>query len=320
MEYFEFRAMNTQIVLAAEGSAEMLAAGFERTQAYIAAREQQFTRFQDTSELSAMNRAAGTWFNGSPEMFDLMQEAQEYHQQTQGLFNPAILGALERAGYDASLEIVRARNGVTRTPLVETHAENFDAIAFQSAARALWLPPQTRIDLGGIAKGWIAEHAAHVLAEYIEVCAVNAGGDLFTIGLPLHQDAWEIELEDPYDAEQTFSVLRVPPGAVATSSITKRKWKTGVQEMHHLIDPRTGQSAETDWLSVTVIAPHATTAEVFAKALLIAGSQEAAQIASAREDVEFIAVDKNKMLWGSERAHEFLLTNELVTTVMESFA
>src|SRR5258708_32830703 len=108
MEYFEFRAMNTQIVLAAEGASETLAAAFEQTHASIAAREAQFTRFQDTSELAAMNRAAGTWFNCSPEMFELMQTAQEYHQQTKGLFNPAILGALEGAGYDASLEIVRA--------------------------------------------------------------------------------------------------------------------------------------------------------------------------------------------------------------------
>lgn len=304
--------MNTQIVLAADGDAQTLQQGFEQTRAYIAAREAQFTRFQDTSELAAMNRAGGTWFNASPEMFDLMQEAVLYHQQTQGLFNPAVLGALERAGYDASIEIVRARSGGTRTPLTETRAENFDAVAFQATARALWLPPHTRVDLGGIAKGWIAEHATHLLAEYADTCAVNAGGDLFTIGLPPGETAWEIELEDPRNQEETLALLRVPPGAVATSSVTKRTWKNGAQELHHLIDPRTGQPAQTDWLSVTVIAPHATSAEVFAKALLIAGSQHAPEIAAQRADLTFIAVDQNKMLWGSERAQAFLANDLLV--------
>ncbi len=306
MEFYEFRAMNTQIVLAAESNPQELAPAFEATRAYIAAGEQQFTRFQETSELSALNRAAGTWFNCSPEMFALLQDAYALYQQTDGIFNPAILGALERAGYDASLEMVRARSGGARTPLLEAHAENFGAIAFQTAARAVWLPPQTRIDLGGIAKGWIAERAAQRLAAYSDACAVNAGGDLFTIGLPRDETTWEIEIEDPYDAQLTLSILRVPPGAVATSSITKRTWRNGARELHHLIDPRTGAPAQTDWLSVTVVAPHATTAEVFAKALLIAGPDHAPQIAAAHTGVEFIAIDRSKKLWGSPHAQELL--------------
>jgi thiamine biosynthesis lipoprotein len=75
---------------------------------------------------------------------------------------------------------------------------------------------------------------------------------------------------------------------------------------HHLIDPRTGQPAETDWLSVTVIAPSATVAEVFAKALLIAGSRQAERIAARRSDLAFIAVDRTGQLWGSNNAKEFL--------------
>jgi FAD:protein FMN transferase len=61
--------------------------------------------------------------------------------------------------------------------------------------------------------------------------------------------------------------------------------------MHHLIDPRTQQPAKTDWLSVTVVAPDIMTAEVFAKALLIAGSREAEKVAARRDDISFIAVD-----------------------------
>jgi len=59
-------------------------------------------------------------------------------------------------------------------------------------------------------------------------------------------------------------------------------------------------------LSVTVIAPHATTTEVFAKALLIAGSHEAERIAAQRHDLAFIAVDHTGQIWGSNNAREFL--------------
>lgn len=313
MEYFEFSAMNTDVVLAGEGEPARVARGFEHARALVAKLEAQFTRFQETSELSQMNRASGAWFNASPEMFDLLQQAYTLHLETQGLFNPAILNALENVGYDASMDVVRARGVVPSPSHSVVLPADFHAVSFHGSQCAVWLPQGMRVDLGGIAKGWIAERAAHVLARYTDACAVNAGGDVFSIRLPQNETAWEIELEDPRSSEQTLAVLRVPPGALATSSITKRKWKQGAQERHHLIDPRTGLSATTDWLSVTVIAPHAAVAEVFAKALLIAGSREAMAIAAERDDVQFIAIDQEGNLWGSAPAGEFL--NERIESV-----
>jgi len=144
---------------------------------------------------------------------------------------------------------------------------------------------------------------------------VNAGGDLFTIGLPQAETSWSVALEDPRDSQAILAVLHVGPGAVTTSSITKRSWIQNGRLHHHLIDPRTGLPAQTDWLSVTVIAPSATLADVFAKALLIAGSREARQIAESHKDIEFIAVDGQGRLWGSERAKEYLDVNHESTTI-----
>ena len=135
---------------------------------------------------------------------------------------------------------------------------------------------------------------------------MSAGGDMFMVGLPTQEETWRVELEDPRDSAQALALLKVGPGAVATSSIMKRRWLQGARVQHHLIDPRNLRPAETDWLSVTVIAPHATTAEVFAKALLIAGSRQAESIAMRRGDLAFIAVDRTGQLWGSKNAKEFL--------------
>ena len=129
---------------------------------------------------------------------------------------------------------------------------------------------------------------------------------MFMVGLPAGENVWPVALEDPRDSDQTLAILRVGPGAVATSSIMKRRWQQGKRVRHHLIDPRSGAPAETDWLSVTVIAPHATTAEVFAKALLIGGSREAEGIAARYSDLAFIAADRVGQLWGSDNAKELL--------------
>jgi thiamine biosynthesis lipoprotein len=306
MEYREFRAMNSDLVLAAEGAKASIARGFEQVQALIASLEARLTRFSETSELARLNRSAGEWFNASDELFDVVRRAYDFVRETDGLFDPSILDALENIGYDKSMDdVLRGTPGVTRPAVTNPTKWDMRTISFDDERCAIRLPRGMRLDLGGIAKGWIAERAAHELARYSKACAVNAGGDMFMLGLPAGETAWSVELEDPRDPARALQILRVGPGAVATSSITKRRWRQGDQSRHHLIDPRSLQPAETDWLSVTVIAPHATTAEVFAKALLIAGSHEAEYIAAQRHDLAFIAVDHTGQIWGSNNAGGF---------------
>ena len=101
-------------------------------------------------------------------------------------------------------------------------------------------------------------------------------------------------------------MLTVGPGAVATSSIVKRRWKQGKSEKHHLIDPRTGEPAQTPWASVTVITKTAARAEVLAKALLIAGQSGSEQLMARHPKSAFITIDLHGNLWGSENSKEVL--------------
>jgi thiamine biosynthesis lipoprotein len=152
------------------------------------------------------------------------------------------------------------------------------------------------------------------LASYAPVCAVNAGGDMFLIGTPLGQNAWDVALEDPRDPMQTLATLNVPTGAVATSSIMKRSWRQGESMRHHLIDPRTGEPADTDWVSVTVFAAQAAAAEVYAKTLLIAGPSQAQDFVPHNDEISFIAVDQQGRLFGSPHSMEFIDVNSGIYT------
>jgi FAD:protein FMN transferase len=307
MELDTFRAMNTDIVLAAEGSLPRLREGFRRVRQFIASKEAQFTRFSDDSELAALNRSAGEWFQASGELFEVVRLARDLHEQTGGLFDPSMLDALVAAGYNRSMDQIRAAGpgpAINFTP--STARVGLAGLLLDPASNRILLPAGLKLDLGGVAKGWIAERAAELLAAFAEACAVNAGGDLFLIGQPSEEPAWRVELEDPQDAERILAVLRVESGAVATSAITRRRWVQAGQARHHIIDPRSGKPAVTDWLSMTVIAPHAATAEAFAKALLIAGSGKAEQVAAASPQITFIGVRSDGALWGSSHSKEYL--------------
>jgi len=306
MELYSFRAMNTDILMAADGRADDLASAFWTTQLFVEACERRFTRFSDESELSALNRSAGTWFPASPQLLEVVSLALTCHEQTAGLFDPSVLPDLQRAGYTRSMDLIRREGAVEpqeqgtprqRVPLSE--------IDLRPETGLIRLPDGMSLDLGGIAKGWIAEQAAELLATYSPASAVDAGGDIFFVGLPEGELSWAVEIEDPRDAlAPALIALEVGPGAVATSSVVKRAWMQGARQRHHLIDPRTGEPAATDWLSVTVLAPHAHLAEVFAKALLIAGPDEASQIAGGNEQIAYLAADAAGI------AHDTLTVNQ----------
>jgi FAD:protein FMN transferase len=305
MEYDAFRAMNTDIVMAAEGHTDAVQQGFAAAQRFIAASEARLTRFTDSSELAHLNASTGQPFQASPELFDVVRQARGFAADTCGLFDPAILNALEAAGYDRSMDDIRT-NGAGPLRGVTAPASTWRDIHLDERTATILLPAGMRLDLGGIAKGWIAERAAHILADFTTACAVNAGGDMFASGVPRGELAWQVALEDPRNPERTLAILRLGPGALATSSTTRRRWQQDGQWQHHLIDPRRGAPAQTDWLSVTAIAAHATEAEVFAKALLIAGSKEAPALAAGFSDLAFIAVDGDGRLWGSANAGQYM--------------
>ena len=317
METFPFRAMNTDILLAGEGTSDRLAEGFERTREFIQASERRFTRFSTESELSELNRSAGTWFKASPDMFKVIALSWRFFHKTRGLFDPSILPDLRRAGYSLSMDLLRERGA---TPLFESILADkrlsFSEIELDEARQSIFLPEGMSLDLGGIAKGWIAEQSAGILSGFASTCAVNAGGDMFLVGLPDGEAQWEVALENPLQPDQNLSTLRVQPGAVATSAVTKRVWDQDGKSRHHLIDPRTGESAITDWLSVTIIAAHTYEAEVFAKTLLIAGPQEAETIArTSGTRFSYLAVDRYQKIWGTQQSLEFIYDNATLTAV-----
>jgi len=307
MHYQEFSAMSTSVLMAAEGTSEAVETGFQEARAFVEAAEKRFTRFSEDSELSKLNRAAGSWFDASPDFYEVVTLALHLYDQTGGLFDPGVLDALEEAGYDRTIEQLRQYGAPDAVQvLAKPRTVRFGSTRLDPLHKRICLPDDLRIDLGGIAKGWIAGKAAMILARWSKACAVDAGGDVFLHGLPQGESCWRVSLEDPCNPTRSLAMLKLPPGAVATSAITKRRWQKNGKEQHHLIDPRTRQPAQTTWQSVTAIAPTAPEAEVYAKALLIGGPREVSRISRLESGIEFIAVDLNGKLWGSKHTREFI--------------
>ena len=149
----------------------------------------------------------------------------------------------------------------------------------------------TRLDLGGIAKGYAADLlCADLRAGGAAGVCVNVGGDLRVSGTAPRGGPWAIAVPHPHGGQA--ATLELTEGAAATSSPLRRAWHAAGRPAHHLIDPRTGQPAATGILQVTVVTGEAWRAEVAAKAAFLAGLPDALPLAT-RLGAEALIIDQD---------------------------
>jgi thiamine biosynthesis lipoprotein len=293
-----FRAMGTDVeVLAVGADAAAMAALRELAADALEVREARWSRFRPTSELCRLNNAAGAPVIVSPSTFSLIAHAVDAWRDTGGRYDPTVLAALEAAGYDRDFDAV-ARAGDVAT---ESHADvpGCRDVELDSLVSAVRLPAGVAIDLGGIGKGAAADDVSGELLDAgvrgVTGVLVNLGGDLRARGAAPPPYGWVVDVDDPLESGRT-GLLALVEGAIATSTKLRRTWTRGERSLHHLIDPRTGEPAESGLASVTVVAGEAWRAEVLAKAAFIAGIDEGRALVEAAGATGLVVTDDGDVL------------------------
>jgi thiamine biosynthesis lipoprotein len=227
------------------------------------------TRFSPDSELSRLNASAGRPVRVSDLLFEVADAALEAAAETDGIFDPTLLHEISALGYDRTFDEVRSREpsrGAATTP-ARSRVASWADVHLDHARRSITLPTELGLDFGGIAKGMAVDAALAMLAAAgCEMAAVDAGGDLAVTGsatLP----RWPVRVELPGG----WRTISIPGGGLATSGISRRRWRLGDAEMHHLLDPRTGAPVVTELWSVTVAAATCRDAEVAATTAFVLG-------------------------------------------------
>lgn len=232
-----------------------------------------FTRFDAGSELSRLNATAGhaEGFVASDVLFEATQQALDAAVATDGLFDPLLGARLVALGYDRTF--ARLAEGAAATDVVPWLPGRWRDVIADAGTCRIRLPAGTALDLGGIAKGMAVDAALEaVVRAGVAWAAIEAGGDLAVHGLPPGASAWPIAVEGLGER-----MLTIRDGAVATSTVLERRWRTADGGWrHHLIDPRTGLPSSSDLALVSVSAATCAQAEVAAKVALLLGADDGA--------------------------------------------
>jgi thiamine biosynthesis lipoprotein len=246
-----------------------------RAHARIDELERLWSRFLEDSEVSRLNRSAGSPLRVSAETRLLVERAKQAWSISAGLYDPTVLGDVLRAGYTRSFDTLAQVPAVEPATSVLRHGAEDIVIAGDTVR----LPERTGFDPGGIGKGLAADVVVSELrAAGADGVCVNLGGDVRVSGISPEGGGWTVAVEHAWQAEPV-ALVGIGEGAVATSTTLLRVWTApDGHRRHHLIDPHTGLPSDTDVNHATVIASEAWAAEILAKAVLLRGARHAFDI------------------------------------------
>ncbi len=278
--------------------------------------EARWSRFRPTSEISTLNRAGGAPVEVSADTAVLVRRAVDAWTLSAGFVDCTELDAVIAAGYDRSFDEIPAdrpsANARARMrPTVPVAPGDVDV-----QGHTVRLPPGVGFDPGGIGKGLAADLvSAEVLAAGGAGVCVNLGGDLRVRGGGPDGQGWTISIDHP-QASSPLGLLGLADGAVATSTTLRRRWRIGGELHHHLIDPRTGTSADSGLALVTAVAAEAWIAEALAKAILVRGVPHPFDLVGGT-GIEAVVVADDGSITGSDGIGRFLGGRPLPASIEE---
>ena len=239
-----------------------------------------WSRFRDDSEISRLNHARGAPVVVSESTFGLIERGVRGSRTTAGRYDPTVLGAVVRAGYDRTFAHLAELEADAAAPECAWE-RGVEGIELDAVTHVVRLPHNVGFDPGGIGKGYAADLVLEeLLGRGARGILIDVGGDLRVSGTPPDGDRWRVDVMDPFDPSMSarIATIGLRSGAVATSTRLRRSWIRDGTGAHHLIDPATNRPAVTGLAAVTVIASEGWRAEVLAKAAFVAGPVDAAEV------------------------------------------
>jgi thiamine biosynthesis lipoprotein len=182
---------------------------------------------------------------------------------------------------------------------------SYASVRVREEHRSITLPAGTRIDLGGMGKGYAVDAAIALLGRGANAI-VNASGDLYAAGPGPAGEGWLVGVEDPFAPSHDIAVLRVRDAGVATSGTGRKNWRAHGHRYHHLIDPPTGHPSESEVLAITVVAPTATAADVLATSAYLAGAAGGLRMIESLPDTECIIITEDGSVLASRGVEGYL--------------
>jgi len=213
-------------------------------------------------------------------IIDLLLDCKDFYELTDGRVNMAMGSVLQLWHESRNNGINDPANA--KLPAMEDLQEaakhcSFDAVIIDEEASTVYLVvPNSRLDVGAVAKGWATQRAAENAPDGM---LISVGGNVCATGPKLPDGTpWVIGIQDPDASDKNLHTVFVTENSVVTSGDYQRTYWVEGKPYHHIIDPDTLMPA-VYWRSVSIICPDSGLADALSTALFLMGREEGEALA-----------------------------------------
>ena len=229
-----------------------------------------FSARKEGTDVARINEAGGAPVEVSADTADLIAAGLDYGRQTDGAFDITI------GSVSLLWDFVNAVKPDDAAIAEGLKHIDYTQVSLDGTTVTMG-DPEARLDLGGIAKGWIAAR----LAEKLEQAGCTAGlvdlgtSSVYAIGTKPDGTPWRVGLRDPKDSMSSLAgVVEVADEAITSSGLYDQEFELDGQTYWHILDPKTGYPAQTDMLGVTLIGADPTQGDALSTTLSVMGIEE----------------------------------------------
>ena len=265
----------------------------------------------ETSEISEiMNQAGIEPVKVSEETFYVIERALYYADLSGGKFDPTIGPIVDLWGIGTEDARVPDQGEIDEA----LQYVDYNLIELDEAALTVYLPLEgMSLDLGGIAKGYVADELVKVLDEgQVERAMINLGGNVYAYGEKANGELYKVAIQTPYDTRNTyFGYTELQDATVVTSGPYERYFEEDGVIYHHIFDAHTGYPLQGDVVSVSIVSPNSIDADALSTLLFTMSPEDGLELIESIVGIECVYVDKSfKLTLSSGLIDNFVLTDD----------
>lgn len=243
-----------------------------------------FDKNNNLSDIYNVNNSNGNSVNISDGSKFLIETSIKYSVETEGLYDITTTNLSEIWNLKEDSFIPPSNEAINELlPFV-----GYDKIMLEG--NDIKLPENCMIDLGSIAKGYIADLVKeHFLENGVTSALINLGGNIYAIGKN-GEEKFNIGVQNPF-SNDIAGVISVSDLAVVTSGIYQRYKEFEGEIYHHIINPLDGMPVKTDLYSATILSYSTLDADIISTICILLGSDKALSYVENKEGIEAVFID-----------------------------
>ncbi|MDD2980386.1 MAG: FAD:protein FMN transferase [Hespellia sp.] len=249
--------------------------------------EQTLSRTIPDSEISQINNAGGSPVKVSEETAAVIKKGLEYGDLSDGRFDITIAPLSILWDFKNNTGVVPSETDITEA---RSHV-NYKNVTVDGNTVTL-SDPKAAIDLGGIAKGYIADQLKKYLeSKNVTSGLISLGGNIVTIGSKIDGSDFNIGIQKPFDEQNSaITSVQVSDKSVVSSGVYERYFKVDDKLYHHILNPSTGYPYDNNLLEVTILSEQSVDGDALSTTCFAMGLEEGMALIDSMDGIEAIFV------------------------------